>query len=212
MKKVWLLDAGHGGVTPGGVYVTDPNFDPAIPGPGRKCYAHPDGTYVLEGQFNRLVRDEIIQLLVRSQGMRWKIINHGHEDMPLINRTAYANRLQSQHGDCVYLSIHGNAHTVENVGKGFEVYTSKGETESDKIADVWLDEMGLKFPGKVDRGEKDRNFWVLRNTSCPSILTESFFMNTLEDAKIMSSIEGIKRVALAHFRMMQRVDAGEHQG
>jgi len=207
MNKIWLLDAGHGGVTPGGVYTTDPNFDPSKPGPGRKCYAHPDGTYVLEGQFNRAVRSEIIQLLVHDDSnMRWKTINYGSEDMSLNDRVEYANEIHAKHGDCVYLSIHGNA----GGGKGFEVYTSVGETESDKIADVWIDEMVKVFPGKVDRGEKDRNFQVIRYTHCPAILTESFFMDTLEDAKIMSSMEGIKKVALAHFNMMKRVDAGEH--
>ena len=70
--------------------------------------------------------------------------------------------------------------------------------------------MSAQFPGKVDRGEKDRDFYVIKNTSCPAILTESFFMDTLEDCKIMRSEEGQKKIALAHFEMMRRVDAGEH--
>lgn len=206
MKRIWLLDAGHGGIDPNGVYTTDPDFDPNTPGAGKKCYAHPDGTFIREGAFNRAVRAEIIQLLVHERGMKWKSVNYGHKDTSLRDRVNFANQMHRDHGNCVYLSIHGNA----GGGKGFEVYTSVGETESDKIADVWIEEMGKIFPGKVDRGEKDRDFYVIKRTACPAILTESFFMDTLEDAKTMLSEEGQMKVALAHFNMMKRVDADEH--
>ena len=148
-KRVWLLDSGHGGVNPQGIYVTDRKFDPKKPGAGRKCFAHEDGTYILEGEFNRAVRAEIIQLINKDGKMMLKTINHGYEDMPLRQRVEYANHMQKIHGNCVYVSIHGNA----GGGKGFEVYTSVGETESDKIADVWIKERQRHFPREVDRGE-----------------------------------------------------------
>ena len=196
MRRVWLLDAGHGGIDPQGNYVTAP----------KKMYEHPDGTIIYEGKYNREVRDELIQLIVEDRQMEWFIINHGYKDMSLGERVRYANLLQEIHGRCVYISIHGNA----GKGKGFEVYTSMGETESDKIANVWIEEMNKVFPGSVDRGEKDRDFYVIKNTTCPAILTESFFMDTLEDAKLMLSESGQKKVALAHYNMMKRVDRGEH--
>lgn len=197
MKKVWLLDAGHGGIDPQGNYVTAPN----------KMYKHPDGTVIYEGKYNREVRDELIKLIVKDWNMEWFIVNHGYEDMPLHKRTDYANKLNETHnGRCVYLSIHGNA----GGGKGFEVYTSVGETESDKIAALWIDEMNKTFPGRADRGEKDRNFHVVRETTCPAILTENFFMDTLDDCKLMLSQEGQQKVALAHYNMMKRVDNEEH--
>lgn len=205
-KRIWLLDAGHGGIDVNGIYTTDPSFDPSTPGAGKKCYAHSDGTFIREGAFNRAVRAEIIDLLVQEPNMSWKSINNGSKDTSLRDRVNFANQMQRQHGNCVYISIHGNA----GGGTGFEVYTSTGETESDKIAGVWIDEMNKEFPEKVDRGEKDRDFYVLKNTICPAILTESYFMDTLEDAKIMLSEEGQKKVALAHFNMMKKVDAGEH--
>lgn len=196
MKRIWLLDAGHGGIDPQGNYVTALS----------KMYKHPDGTIIYEGKYNREVRDELIQLIVGNWEMEWFIVNHGYKDMSLGERVRYANELQKIHGRCIYVSIHGNA----GGGKGFEVYTSIGETESDKIADVWIEEMNKVFPGKVDRGEKDRDFYVIKNTTCPAILTESFFMDTLEDAKLMLSESGQKKVALAHYNMMKRIDKGEH--
>lgn len=196
MRRIWLLDAGHGGIDPQGNYVTDPS----------KMYKHPNGTIIYEGKYNREVRDELIQLIVGDWEMEWFVINHGYKDMSLSERVRYANELQKIHGRCIYISIHGNA----GGGKGFEVYTSIGETESDKIADVWIEEMGKIFPGKVDRGEKDRDFTVIADTTCPAILTESFFMDTLEDAKLMLSETGQKKVALAHYNMMKRIDRGEH--
>lgn len=196
MRRVWLLDSGHGGIDPQGNYVTAPD----------KMYEHPDGTIIYEGKFNREVRDELIQLIIYDKQMEWFIVNHGYKNMSLGERVKYANQLQEIHGRCIFVSIHGNA----GGGKGFEVYTSVGETESDKIADVWIEEMNKIFPDKVDRGEKDRDFYVIKNTTCPAILTESFFMDTLEDAKLMLSDSGQHKVALAHYNMMKRVDRGEH--
>jgi len=195
-RRIWLLDAGHGGIDPQGNYVTAPS----------KMYEHPDGTTVFEGKFNREVRDEIINLIVEDGEMEWFTINHGYKDMSLGERVRYANELHAKHGRCVYVSIHGNA----GGGKGFEVYTSTGDTESDNIANTWIREMSKIFPDKSNRGEKDRDFYVLRNTACPAILTESFFMDTLEDAKIMTSDSGQKKVALAHYHMMKKVDRNEH--
>jgi N-acetylmuramoyl-L-alanine amidase len=102
----------------------------------------------------------------------------------------------------VFVSIHLNA----GKGKGYEVYTSVGETSSDKIADIWIEKMGIVAPGQVDRGEKDRDFQVLRDTMCPAILTESGFMDTLKDCKWIQSEEGRSAIAKAHLDMMIEVD------
>lgn len=196
MRRVWLLDAGHGGIDPQGNYVTAP----------RKMYKHPNGIVIYEGKFNREVRDELIQLIIKDGHMEWFIVNHGYKDMSLGARVRYANKLQAIHGRCIFLSIHGNA----GKGRGFESYTAEGESESDKIDEVWRQEMVKIFPGKVDRGTKDRNFYVVEKTTCPAILTESGFMDTLRDCKMMLSEEGQKKIALAHYNMMKIVDRGEH--
>lgn len=201
-KRVYLLDAGHGGVNPQGVYTTDPSFDPNKPGVYTKGYVHEDGTFIREGEFNRNVLKELIQLINKDRKMLWKIITPGFKDITLRHRVEYANHMQKIHGNCVYVSIHGNA----GGGNGFEVYTSVGETESDKIADEWIKQMKKEFPKRVDRGEKDRNFYVIRHTICPAILTESFFMDTLKDCKLMNSEAGVKKVAMAHYKMMKAVD------
>ena len=162
--------------------------------------------FACENKHETEVRDELLNLIIDDGDIEWFIINHGYKDTSLGERVRYANKLQKIHGRWIYISIHGNA----GKGKGFEVYTSIGETESDKIADVWIEEMNKLFLGKVDRGEKDRDFYVIKNTNCPAILTESFFMDTLEDCKLMLSQIGQKKVALAHFNMMKRIDKGHH--
>ena len=204
MSRLWLIDAGHGGIDPEGIYVTDPNFNPEKPGAGIKAYAHKNGVFVREGEFNRAVRDELFKLINQDGTMKWKSVNQGYADTSLPERVQYINMIHRKFPEAVMVSIHGNA----GGGKGFEVYTSKGETESDKIADVWIEEMEKQFPKKVNRGEKDRNFYLLHRTTCPAILTESFFMDTLKDCKIMISKEGQQKVALAIFNMMKRVDEG----
>jgi N-acetylmuramoyl-L-alanine amidase len=202
MGKIWLIDAGHGGVDSDGIYTTDPSFDPSVPGAGTKCFAHRDGTFIHEGVFNRAVRTEIIKMINVDGGMRWKSVNHGSGDMSLRGRVDFVNNMQNQHGDCVLVSIHGNA----GGGNGFEVYTSTGTTQSDVMADVWIDRMVDKFPDRRNRGAKQSNFYLLRKTNCPAILTESFFMDTLDDCRLMNSVEGVRLIACAHFEMMKIVD------
>ncbi len=199
-RYTWLLDAGHGGITDG-KYTTDPDFDGSKAGAGTKCYAFGDGTVIYEGDYNRKIRTALIQMLM-STPYHYHIVNHGNEDTSLRERVDIANNYHKRLKNCVYVCIHGNA----GGGTGFEVYTSEGETDSDKVADVWIDEMLQLFPNQVDRGEKDRDFYVLRKTSHPAILTENFFMDKLEDCKLMLEPDFQKKVAQAHFNMIDTIE------
>ncbi len=51
--------------------------------------------------------------------------------------------------------------------------------------------------GDVD---KEADYYVLKNTHMPAVLTENFFMDTLNpDCEIMMSTEGRIKIALAHY-------------
>ena len=64
--------------------------------------------------------------------------------MPLGERVRIANEIAAKNnGRAIYVSVHGNA----GGGTGFEVYTSKGQTKSDKIAGFYMDAMAEEFPG-----------------------------------------------------------------
>jgi len=211
-KKTWLCEAGHGGINEDGIYVTAPNFDPKKPDTWYKSYYHNENVRIYEGEYNRKIRDELIKLINEDGGMQWFIVNHGYEDVSLRKRCNIANEYQAKHGDCVFVSIHGNG----GGGYGIEGYTSIGLTKSDPICTVFLEQATKEFPEKKMRldpsdpekdPDKEARFTVLTDTTCPALLMEWFFMDTLKDCKFMLTEECHQRVAKAMYNAMKIVDA-----
>ena len=97
-----------------------------------------------------------------------------------------ANR---QHLD-ILLSLHLNA----GGGVGAEVYTTAGSgatEQAKKLISVYCEKTGLR-----NRGYKNANFYVLRNTICPAMLLEMAFVDTESDFKRWNNL-GIETIANA---------------
>ena len=59
--------------------------------------------------------------------------------------------------------------------------------------------------GDVDQ---ESNFWVLRKTVMPAILSENFFMTNSENChKYLLTEEGRDRVAKIHFEMIKDIES-----
>lgn len=133
------------------------------------------------------------------------------EDMPLSERTDKANDIYRQQINkdgkpCIYVSIHSDGFSDESAN-GWSVYTSEGETKSDIIARVLLDKATTEFPDEKMRGAKESNFWVLRKTVMPAILSENFFMTNSENChKYLLSEDGRDRIAKIHFEMIKEIE------
>lgn len=190
---IWLLDSGHGKETPGKRSPEWPDGDPQ---------------QLFEWMYNRQVREELVRLLVPT-GIEYMLLNHGDNDDSLAQRVKRANALHAKHGNCVVVSIHGNA----GEGTGFEVFTSPGDTPSDPIATVFCEEIMKEFPHIKFRpdhsdGDPDKEapFYILKHTDCPALLTENLFMDRIEDCRFMHTHEGRQRIALAHFNAIKRVE------
>jgi len=196
-----ILDNGHGGLDKG-KYTTAPS----------KMFKFPDGFTIYEGHFNREIVKKLAYRL-KSLGVPMEILVPGPEDTSLRDRVQKANQLAALwKGKAIYISVHGNA----GGGTGFEVYTSKGQTKSDIIADYYMEAMAEEFPDKAARtdltdGDKDKeaSFYVLKNTSCPAILTESFFMDRREDAELMMSYAGQVKIVNAHLKTIEKALEGD---
>jgi N-acetylmuramoyl-L-alanine amidase len=203
---LWILDNGHGGVIDG-VYQT----------PGKRSPVWPDGTQLYEGEFNRSIVDRIIKLC-NQNGIETINLVDTQEDVPLEDRTEKANDIYrkrlDQDGKCIYVSIHANGFSDESAN-GWEVYTSKGETKSDRIATVLWDKARNEFVNENMRKDsysdgdvdKEANFWVLSKTIMPAILSENFFMTNYDNChKYLQSEEGRDRIAKIHFQMIQEIE------
>ena len=189
-----ILDAGHGGLNPiTGEYVTAPS----------KMWKHKEFTFY-EGVYNRLILGELTKLLDNA-GYDYEVVSHEWKDNSLKSRTDRANEIFKKE-PCLYFSIHGNAFPPRESANGFEVFTSKGHTQSDLIATQIGQNIMTLFPDEAFRMDttdgdldKEDTLAVTRDTDCYSTLTEFGFFTNEEQAKKMLTREWQFNCALALF-------------
>lgn len=188
--KTFILDAGHGGMHDG-KYMTDPKWG--------KFYKHSETFTAYEGVTNRAIAAKLIAKF-KAAGFAYHTVYHEYLDTPLSGLVVNANSFNGPNK--FFLSIHSNA----GKGKGFEVYTSKGETASDVYAEVICNQLQKDFkeyPLRQDTrdGDKDKeeDFYVLKNTNCPAVLVELLFFDELDQAIYLNTEAGQERLANSLF-------------
>ena len=196
-KYLWIFDNGHGGVIDG-VYQTQ----------GKRSPVWPDGEVLYEGEFNRAIVDRLM-VLCEANSIDAVNLVATRKDISLSERVETANKLaKSSDKPCIYVSIHANGFDQESAN-GWSVYTSNGTTKSDEIAKILLDKATAEFPDEYMRGIKESNFYVLKNTSRPAILSENFFMTNFDNChKYLLPENGRDRIAKIHFEMIQQLENG----
>ena len=190
-----ILDAGHGGIVDG-ENTTDRHY------PNGKQYSMKNKGIILEGVWNRIIRNFIAYFLKQEGFNNFSyLFNDDVPDPTLSERIRKVNQIAKGRRDIYLVSIHCNA----GGGRGFEIYTSRGKTRSDSIADIFAMECKSIFPhipfrGDVSDGDldKERNFAVLSKTTCPAILTENLFMDGREDFYRLMDISILQRIAKYH--------------
>lgn len=186
-----LLDNGHGWNTP-----------------GKRSPVWEDGAYLYEWEFNRkLVRE--IKRRLDNLNITSIILVPEHEDISLSERVRRANRIYEDRKDSILISIHGNA----GGGTGWEAWTSVGETCSDHYAKILYNSAGEFLRGwriRTDYSDGDPDwesqFYILKHTKCPAVLTENMFMDNEKDCKFMLSDEGIETLAALHVDAINKIN------
>lgn len=89
--------------------------------------------------------------------------------------------------------------------RGWSCYTSRGNTAADALATELYDAAKTHLPGHRLRtdytdGDPDleENFYILRHTSCPAVLTENLFMDNRDDVAFLESAEGSQAIVDLH--------------
>ncbi|MFN2748126.1 N-acetylmuramoyl-L-alanine amidase [Bacillus sp. z60-18] len=173
MKKVWL-DAGHGGK------------DPGAAANGLK-----EKDLVLT-----MVKHAKSYLEANYKGVEVKLTRSTDVFYELSERADMANRWNAD----LFVSIHVNA----GGGTGFETYRypgTKGDTL--KLQETLHKEIlaTMKGYGQIaDRGLKQKDLAVLRETHMPAVLTENLFIDRKEDAERLKDSGFVKAVGEAHAR------------
>lgn len=188
-----LIDAGHGGLDVNGKYTTDPKKN--------KMYKHPDFT-IYEGVTNRRIATRLMSKLHRA-GIAFIQI---HDDVIDIGLTTRCNKANAYGKNCLYLSIHSNA----GKGKGFEIFTSPGQTKSDWYAEKFYEGFKRDFPEYPFRADmsdgdhdKEERFTVLVKTIMPAVLVELLFFDEINQAKFLMSDAGQERLAESLFQTIK---------
>jgi N-acetylmuramoyl-L-alanine amidase len=165
MVKLIAIDDGHGLETP-----------------GKRTPSLPDGTVMRENEFNRAVAAQLDVHLKRC-GFQTLLVAPGDTDIPLSNRTNTANKAKAD----FYISIHANAYGDGwNNVRGIETYHYPGKISGQQAAKIIHNQLiqGTALP---NRGVKEANFHVLRETTMPAVLVEHGFMTNMEDALLLLS-------------------------
>jgi N-acetylmuramoyl-L-alanine amidase len=188
MKKI-LIDNGHGSNTPG--------------------KRSPDGLF-REYAYAREIAAEVAFRL-RREGYDADLLVPELYDVKLLERVHRVNVKCQTYGagNVLLVSIHCNAAGNGKEwmsARGWEAWTSKGQTEGDKLAECLYESALETFaPGTKIRSDwgdgdfdKENQFTILSKTLCPAVLTENFFQDNKEDVDFMLSEEGKAAIVRCH--------------
>jgi N-acetylmuramoyl-L-alanine amidase len=171
--------------------------------PGKKS---PDGTF-REFSYSREICKRIKAALI-AKGIKTVIDIEGDEELSLQNRCTIVNRYCAQFGakNCIYVSIHNNAAGKGNLwysARGWSVYVCSNASANSKLLAKLLYEEALKRNLKGNRySPLDKywtaNYYVLKNTKCPAVLTENLFQDNKEDVAFLLSEVGKQTIVDTH--------------
>lgn len=201
-----LIDNGHGSDTSG------------------KC--SPDKS-MREYKWAREIAASIVNIL-KSKGIDARRIVTEETDIPLATRANRVNAICRQVGkqNVILISVHSNAAGGDGKWKsagGWCVYTTPGRTKADDLAtELWnaaqselkpyaenfkvLQKAGeydsRQVPLRADWSDGDpdyeANFYIIRKTLCPAVLTESLFQDNRADVEFLLSESGKNAIVSLH--------------
>lgn len=198
-----LIDNGHGKNTP-----------------GKHSPLKQNGTRLYEWEHTRKLAMSLYYILNQVQGVQAKIITPEQEDISLKTRVNRINKICKEVGNAnaIMISIHLDAAGNKDKwmsARGFSVWTTRGKTNSDNLAECIYDaadEIFLKdnllmqsFKGntkqkpiRIDTSDDDRDkeadFYITKNSNCPAVLVECFFQDNKEDVEYLESQNGFDNV------------------
>lgn len=157
----WLLDAGHGGTDPGACYKGR-----------REC----DDTLRLTKRIGEILK---------ANGETVEYIRTTDTTVSLSQRSQKENAGSYDY----FVSLHRNAFSPEQA-KGVETYIYNGSYASKERNRSFATKVNtalINGSGYYNRGVKEANYHVLRETKCPAILIEVGFIDNTGDNSIFDN-------------------------
>ena len=201
----FLVNPGHGGILHG-KYTTPGKRSPVwdVDSHGREIRYY-------EGDGNRKIA-HLLMIMLMHEGIDYYDITDGTvRDIGLDERSGVAWKYCNSHPDDTVIGI--DLHSNAGGGSGFEAITYPGDNMADELAEYMYDEFQHEFPGfpvRTDHSDGDSDkersdLYMLRNTPCPWVIAESFFMdNEIECRNILMKPHGRHGIAKFLFRAIKR--------
>lgn len=179
-----LIDNGHGANTPG--------------------KRSPDGR-LREYAYAREIAGRVVFEL-RKKGIDAEQIVKEEVDVPLSERCRRVNEYKAS--EAILISIHCNAAGGGSTwmqARGWEAWTSMGQTKADKLATCLYEAAEKYLPGMKIRKDitdvdpdKESGFYILKHTKCPAVLTENLFQDNRTDVDFLLSEAGKRAIVDLH--------------
>lgn len=170
MVKIFI-DPGHGGSDPGAV-----------------------ANGLKEKDLTLKISKKIRDILKGYNGVTVKLSRENDKTLSLKQRTDMANKWGADY----LISVHVNA----GGGTGFESFTYNGNYRSkaatNKKRSIIHDEIMKQLSGVRDRGKKEANYHMVRESSMAAMLTENLFIDNVSDATKLKSNTWINKIAQGH--------------
>lgn len=169
----------------------------------------PDGR-LLEYKYTREIATEVVRRL-RAAGYDAELLVPEDADISLGERCSRVNAWCSRLGtaNVCLVSIHNNAAGSGSQwmsARGWEAWTSKGQTQGDKLADCLYDAAQKYLPAgtpmRTDMADGDRdkesNFTILYRSRCAATLTENLFQDNRAEVDWLLSAAGRDAIVTLH--------------
>lgn len=183
MDKKVCLDMGHGG------------YDPGAVGPGGT--KEKDVTLPIGLKVGAYLQTAGVTMIYTRTGDHVPWPSNLNKDL------AARCKIANDSGADVFVSIHANS-SINVTAKGNEIYTTPGQGSADALANSIHARVKAAFPGLTYREDirdgdpdKEANFYVLRNTKMPAVLSELGFISNPAEEKMLASQEFQDKAALA---------------
>lgn len=148
------------------------------------------GNGLVEKVLTLKIAKHVETLLKDYLNVQTKMSRTGDTFPSLSARTNEANKW----GADFFISFHINA----GGGAGYEDFVYPGSSKSIAYQNIIHAEIIKKIGEMKNRGKKQANYQVLRNTRMPSILTECGFIDNISDATLLKREEYIEDLAHGH--------------
>lgn len=170
--RLIVVDAGHGGKDPGAI---------SPPRPSKSRLIEKELTLDIAFRLKRLLEQ-----------VGYKVLMTRTDDIyvPLPDRVAIANGAQAH----AFVSVHLNSYPQPGGQWGTEVYY--WTPQSYPLAESVYRHL-LALLGRKGNGIRQRQFYVIRHTSMPSVLVEACYLNHPEEEELLRSEDFRERIALA---------------